>query len=63
MKCPNCGGFVRAIDTLDSEWELGSYYDTVEGICPCCHKSWQWVEVYTFDRVEDVRPINANDHL
>lgn len=63
MKCPNCGGTVRAVDTLDSEWELGRYYDTVEGTCPDCGKSWRWVEVYTFDHVADIKPINVNDHL
>jgi len=63
MKCPICGGNVRAIDTLASEWELGRYYDTVEGTCSDCGKSWQWVEVYTFDHCEDIIPIKVNGHL
>ena len=63
MKCPNCGGIVRAVDTLDTEYFNGSYYDAVEGTCPDCGKSWQWVEIFTFDHVEDVRPINVDDHL
>ena len=63
MKCPNCGGVVHAVDTLDTEYYNGSYYDTVEGTCPDCGVSWQWVEVFTFDHVEDVIPIKINDHL
>lgn len=63
MKCPICGGIVRAVDTLDSEWELGRYYDTVEGTCSDCGNSWQWIEVYTFDHEEGIRPINLDDHL
>ena len=63
MKCPNCGGIVRAVDTLDTEYDSGSYYDIVEGTCPDCGKSWRWIEVFTFDHVEDVRPINVDDHL
>ena len=63
MKCPNCGGIVHAVDTLDSEWELGRYYDTVEGTCPDCGKSWRWVEVYTFDHCEQIEEIKENDHL
>ena len=61
MKCPNCGGIVRAVDTFDTEYDDGSYYDIVEGTCPNCGKSWHWVEVFTLDHVEDVRPID--DHL
>ena len=63
MKCPNCDGIVRAVDTLDSEWELGRYYDTVEGTCPDCGKSWRWVEVYTFDHCGQIEEIKENDHL
>ncbi len=63
MKCPNCGGIVRAVDTLDTEYYGNSYYDSVEGVCPDCGVTWQWVEVFTFDHVEDVRPINVDDHL
>lgn len=64
MKCPICGATICAVDTLESEWELGIYYDTVEGTCPDCGNSWQWIEVYTFDHIEDIiGPINLDDHL
>lgn len=63
MKCPICDGIVHAVDTLDTEYFNGSYYDIVEGTCPDCGKSWQWVEVFTFDHAEDIRPINVDDHL
>jgi len=63
MTCPNCGGFVSAVDTLDTEYYNDSYYESVEGVCPDCGTAWQWVEVFTFNRVEDVKPINVNDHL
>ena len=63
MKCPNCGGMVFAVDTLDSEWFNGNYYDAVEGTCPDCGKSYKWTEVYTFERCEDIEEIKENDHL
>ena len=63
MKCPNCGNEVYAVDTLDSEWYNGNYYDAVEGTCPNCGKSYQWTQVYTFERCEDIEEIKDNDHL
>ena len=63
MKCPNCGEFVRAVDTLDTEWCYNAYYDQVEGTCPSCGRSYRWVEVYTFERYENIHEINPNDHL
>ncbi len=63
MKCPNCGNEVYAVDTLDSEYFNGTYYDTVEGTCPNCGKSYRWTEVYTFERCEDIEEIKENDHL
>ena len=61
MKCPNCGGMVFAVDTLDSEWYSGKYYDAVEGTCPDCGKSYKWTEVYTFERCEDIEEICKED--
>ena len=63
MKCPNCGSYVRAIDTLDSEYSNGQYYDNVEGTCSDCGKSWRWIEVFTFDHYEDVEGIEIDDHF
>lgn len=63
MKCPNCGSMIYAVETLDTEYDCGSYYDTVEGTCPDCGKSWRWVEVFTFDHYEDIEGIEINDHL
>ena len=61
MKCPNCGySDLRATDTYDTVYDNGSYYDLNEGTCPDCGKSWRWVEVFTFDRYEDVKEID--DH-
>lgn len=64
MKCPNCGrSNLYAVDTLDSEYFNGSYHDAVEGTCPDCGKSWRWIEVFTFDRCEDIEEIKNDDHL
>ncbi len=63
MKCPNCGNMVFAVDTLDSEYFNDTYYDTVEGTCPDCGKSYRWTEVYTFERCEDIEEIKENDHF
>lgn len=64
MKCPNCGcSDLRAVDTLDTEFFNDAYHDVVEGTCPDCGKSWQWVEVFTFDHYENIEEIETNDHL
>ena len=64
MKCPNCGySNLRAVDTLDTEYDSDSYYDVVEGTCPECDKSWRQVEVFTFDHYEDIEGLEIDDHL
>ena len=63
IKCSNCGNTVHGIDVLDTEYHDGTYYDYVEGTCSNCGNSWLWVEVYTFDHVEDIKPINLDNHL
>lgn len=30
--------------------------------CPKCGLSWGWIEVYSFERCEDIRQIEDNDH-
>lgn len=57
MKCPVCGGIVYADDTLDNDWEHDRCYNKVEGTCPDCGRSWLWVEIYTLDHIEDIKPI------
>ena len=54
MNCPNCGDFVNAIDTLDTEYCGNKYYDRVVGVCPTCRTTWRWIEVYEFTRCEDI---------
>lgn len=63
MKCPNCGNEIYVVDVLDSDCYDNSYYDSVEGTCSNCGKSWRWVEVFTFNHYEDIEEINENDHL
>lgn len=63
MKCPNCGNYIHAVDTLDTEYDDGSYYDVVVGTCPDCGKSWRWAEVFTFDHYENVEEIKIDDRL
>lgn len=64
MKCPNCGcSNLHAINTIDIEYYKGAYYDSVEGTCPDCGKSWYWDEVFTFDHCENIEEKKINDHL
>lgn len=63
MTCPNCKNEVYAVDTVDTEYLGNSYYDTVEGVCQTCGKIWRWIEVFTFDHVENIEEIEENDHL
>ncbi len=63
MKCPICDSFVHAVDTFDSVWCNGAYYDTVEGTCPDCGNSFRWTEVYRLERCENIKLIEKDDHL
>lgn len=63
MKCPNCGNLVEAVDTLETEYFNGKYYDYVAGTCPECCKAYEWVEVFNYDHDEDIHEIDPNDHL
>lgn len=64
MKCPFCGcPDIFATATIDTEFFDNAYHDIVEGTCPDCEKSWQWIEVFTFDHYENIEGIKINDHL
>ena len=63
MNCPNCNTYIYEVETIDTEFESNCYYDSVEGRCPKCGKVYRWVEVFKFDRVEDVEEIDPDDHL
>ena len=63
MKCPNCGKFIEATETIDNEYFNGKYYDTVEGTCLNCGKMYSWIEVFNYSHDEDIQEINPNDHL
>ena len=63
MKCPNCGNEIYEGEICYSDSGDNSYYDRMEGTCPNCGKSWRWIEVFTFDRIEQIEEIKENDHL
>ena len=65
MKCPNCGKIILEVNILDSDFYNDHCFDSVEGTCPNCGKSWRWIEIFTFtfDHYEDIEEINENDHL
>lgn len=48
MTCPNCGEIFTAVETIDTEWDNGKYYDTVRGVCPNCLKVYKWIEVFQY---------------
>lgn len=61
MNCPNCGTYIYTTELLDSEFESNCYYDFVEGRCPKCGKIYDWTEVYTFNRIEDVEEVRPDE--
>ena len=63
MKCPNCDNEIYEIENCYSDYGDNSYYDRMEGTCSNCGKSWRWIEVFTFDHIEQVEEIKENDHL
>ena len=63
MKCPNCGNDVFFNEVVDTEYDSNYYYDNGYGTCSKCHKTYGWIEVFTFDHCEDIEEIKENDHL
>lgn len=63
MNCPNCDTYIYDVDSIDTEFESNCYYDSVVGHCHKCGKTYRWVEVFKFDRVENVEEINPDEHL
>lgn len=63
MKCPNCGNEIYESENCYSDYGYNFYYDSMEGTCSNCGKSWGWIEVFTFDHIEQVEEIKENDHL
>ena len=61
MKCPNCERELDNIDTIDTEWECGAYYDFCVGECPYCNKKYTWVEVFTLDRIQEIEEVKDED--
>lgn len=62
MKCPNCGNEIYESEIFYTDCCDNSYYDRMEGTCSNCGKSWRWIEVFTFDHIEEVEEIKENDH-
>lgn len=63
MFCPVCGSFVHATDILESNLDEWAHYNKVKGTCPCCGNSFKWMEIYTFERCEDIELIEEDEHL
>lgn len=62
MNCPNCDTYISITDVVeDSGWDGTSHYDIVKGSCSKCGKTYQWVEVFTFDHIEDVQEITPDE--
>lgn len=51
--CPHCNEILIGLEILDNGWYEKSYIDTVTGTCPCCHKTYQWSEIYRFADIGD----------
>ena len=63
MKCPNCSNEIYETENYYSDYDDNSYYDRMKGTCSNCGKSWHWIEVFTFDHIEQIEEIKENDHL
>ena len=61
MRCPHCSRVLDNVDTYDTVWENNTYYDYCMGECIPCNKKYEWVEVFTFNRIEDVKEIKDED--
>ena len=59
--CPNCGTTLMDIETIDTEYEPGTYYDTLVGKCPSCGKRWMWEEVFEYVRTINIEEVEKND--
>ena len=61
-RCPYCGIKLDYDDTIDSDFYTGAYQDLVEGHCPKCQKTFKWLEIYQFNRVEEIQEVRKEEN-
>lgn len=54
--CTECGVELEYDDTLDIDVYDGDVRSVNVGHCPECGQTYQWTEVYEFDRFENLEP-------
>ena len=59
MICPKCNREITNLDTLETEWYKGKYYDYMMGSCDKCETVYTWTEIYIHDHDEDIKEFNA----
>ena len=57
--CPNCDEVLET-EMVNNEWVGNCYIDSVIGKCPCCHKTYQWSEIYQFADIDDFEEITES---
>lgn len=53
--CPNCGHELIEDESYNISIDLSEYREYIAGHCEKCEKEYQWINIYTFSRVEDIR--------
>lgn len=61
MTCPNCGEIFTAVETIDTDWISGKYYDKVIGVCPNCFNIYRWTEVFIYAYDTDIEEVKKDE--
>lgn len=55
--CPNCGTELGAYEKVWYSNDGDYYCETWKGQCPDCDKWYEWDEIYSFERIDNVEEI------
>lgn len=56
--CPNYGHALIGDDTYDFSVDIAVLREHVVGHCEDCNKEYQWVNIFTFSRVEEIEEVS-----
>lgn len=53
--CPICGNELIGDESYDISIDLSECREYVAGHCENCEKDYQWINIFTFSHVEDIK--------
>lgn len=56
-RCPHCNIELDYVERTYVDNSGDYYYETWEGVCPECDRRYNWDEIYSFERVDNLKEL------